>query len=148
MSWIADDLYAKIHETMPIVCVDLAIKRDGAVLLVKRNEEPAKGKFWFPGGRIRRDETVAQAVSRIALEEVGLSVETERQIDYMDLRFKEDPFGHGKGTRAVSLVFSCRAVGGEVKLDERHGGHVWFAYESALSIPDMIQALAKKALHS
>lgn len=146
MSWIADDLYVKIHQLMPLACVDLAIKRDGAVLLVKRIEEPEKGKFWFPGGRIRRNETVAQAVSRIALEEVGLAVEACGLIDYMDLSFKTDPFGHGKGTRSVSLVFACRAVGGEVKLNALHAGHVWWGGGGLIVIPDIIESIARKAL--
>lgn len=42
------------------------------MLLGQRLNRPAQG-FWFvPGGRIRKDETMAQAFTRLAQEELGL----------------------------------------------------------------------------
>jgi colanic acid biosynthesis protein WcaH len=47
------DEYQKIVEQIPIVCVDAVImNRKGQYLLVRRKNEPLKGEFWLPGGRI------------------------------------------------------------------------------------------------
>ena len=50
---IEEELYQKIREVIPTVCVDLIVTNvDGFYLLGKRTERPAKGLWWFPGGRI------------------------------------------------------------------------------------------------
>ncbi|MEU3275273.1 NUDIX domain-containing protein [Saccharomonospora sp. NPDC006951] len=47
----------------------------GRLLLIKRRNEPARGKWSLPGGRVERGETDAAAVVREVLEETGLHVE-------------------------------------------------------------------------
>ena len=59
--------------TVP-VAVSCAVLRDGAVLLVKRGNEPAKGRWAFPGGRLNPGETMAQGVAREVLEESGIAI--------------------------------------------------------------------------
>ncbi|MBI2544613.1 MAG: NUDIX hydrolase [Candidatus Rokubacteria bacterium] len=45
--------------------------QDGRVLLVRRNIEPAKGKWTFPGGFVEWGESIGAAALREALEETG-----------------------------------------------------------------------------
>ena len=52
---ITDERYKAIVEAVPICCVDLIIKSKGKILLVKRKNEPLKGEFWLPGGRIYKN---------------------------------------------------------------------------------------------
>ena len=58
----------------PLVAVDLVVVRDAKeVLLGLRRNRPAQG-FWFvPGGRIRKNEKMADALLRVAGAEVGRS---------------------------------------------------------------------------
>jgi colanic acid biosynthesis protein WcaH len=66
-------LYQQIVQVMPISCVDLVVtNEDGQVLLAKRTNEPASGKWWFPGGRIYYLETRLDAAVRKLREECGL----------------------------------------------------------------------------
>lgn len=70
---IPDDLYRKILIVLPIPCVDLlVVDPDGRVLLVKRRNEPAKGLWWVPGGRVHFHELRAAAALRKLQEECGL----------------------------------------------------------------------------
>jgi 8-oxo-dGTP diphosphatase len=46
----------------------------GALLLIKRGNEPGRGLWSIPGGRVERGETDAEAVTRELTEETGLSV--------------------------------------------------------------------------
>jgi ADP-ribose pyrophosphatase YjhB (NUDIX family) len=46
----------------------------GRLLLIKRANEPGRGLWSLPGGRVERDETDNKAVSRELLEETGLEV--------------------------------------------------------------------------
>ncbi|HET9140717.1 NUDIX hydrolase [Actinophytocola sp.] len=58
-----------------IRCVG-AIVRDsaGRLLLVQRNNEPGRGMWSLPGGRVEAGESDATALARELLEETGLSV--------------------------------------------------------------------------
>jgi ADP-ribose pyrophosphatase YjhB (NUDIX family) len=66
-------LYRRILASVPIPCVDVVIVSQGRFLLCKRNQHPAKGKWWLVGGRIVKGETFVQAVKRKVYEETGIS---------------------------------------------------------------------------
>ncbi len=70
--FIAWELYRQILEFMPIPCVDVAIVAHGAVLLVRRDDPPAQGEWWIPGGRILKGEMMRDAAIRKARQEVGI----------------------------------------------------------------------------
>ena len=65
--------YLKIIETMPIVCVDVIIRELGSIILVKRNDEPAKDQWWFPGGRLYKGESLSDCAIRKSKEELNLN---------------------------------------------------------------------------
>lgn len=70
---IPSEHYDQILKIMPIPCVDLVVQdRDGLILLLKRKNEPAKGQWWFPGGRVHYMETRHDAAIRKLKEECGL----------------------------------------------------------------------------
>jgi colanic acid biosynthesis protein WcaH len=62
-------------EHFPQVSVELVLQRDEGVLLAKRTNEPAKGEWFWPGGRLRKGERLQAAVDRVAAEELGLAVD-------------------------------------------------------------------------
>ena len=72
--WIPDEDWQTIVATVPIVSVDLVVRREGGVLLGRRTNEPAKGYWFVPGGRVRKGETRREAVHRVASEELGVDV--------------------------------------------------------------------------
>lgn len=153
MKLIEQKLYERIHAEMPILCIDLVIQSGDRTLLVQRNREPQVDRYWLPGGRLFKGESVDQAITRIAREEVGLEVFHRRFLSYQELTFGEDPFGHRKGTHTVSLVFSCWTETdfmkiGCVKLDENHSSHLWFRWNDdgdAYGIPKVVQNLIRDA---
>jgi 8-oxo-dGTP diphosphatase len=59
----------------PIRCVGAVITReDGQLLLIQRGNEPGRGLWSLPGGRIEPGESETSAVAREVLEETGLTV--------------------------------------------------------------------------
>ena len=70
--FIAWELYRQILEFMPIPCVDIAVVANGAVLLVLRDDAPAQGEWWLPGGRILKGEMMRDTAIRKARQEVGI----------------------------------------------------------------------------
>jgi 8-oxo-dGTP diphosphatase len=63
-------------EALPVVACVGAVVRDaaGRLLLIRRGQEPSRGLWSLPGGRIEPGETPEQAVVREVHEETGLSV--------------------------------------------------------------------------
>ena len=56
----------------PLVSIDLIIRNArGEVLLGLRNNEPAKGLFFVPGGIIRKQERLHEAFARILKRETN-----------------------------------------------------------------------------
>jgi len=67
------------YPQVPIVAVGVIIRgneRAGQdrIVLIRRNKEPAKGLWTFPGGAVELGETVRGAARREAREETGLEV--------------------------------------------------------------------------
>lgn len=68
-----------------IRCVG-AVVHDGAgrLLLVRRANDPGKGRWSLPGGRVEPGETDVQALTREMREETGLAVELGRLVGSVD----------------------------------------------------------------
>jgi len=106
--YIEEELYKKFVDLMPIACVDVLIHDDdGNILLVKRNQEPAKDKWWVIGGRLLKEETMPEAAVRKAKEEVMLDVEVEKFIGVYDEFF--DTSIQGFPTHTVCVAFLAKA---------------------------------------
>lgn len=64
-----------------IACVGaIVVGRDGRLLLVRRGQEPAKGTWSVPGGRVEAGEAASVATAREVFEETGLRVEVGRLV--------------------------------------------------------------------
>ena len=71
---ISDDDRETIVANVPLVSVDLVIEHDGGVPLGKRENEPAKGEWFVPGGTMFKNESRTDTVHRVANGEPGESV--------------------------------------------------------------------------
>jgi colanic acid biosynthesis protein WcaH len=70
--------FISIVRNTPLISIDLIVEdAEGRILLGWRNNLPAKG-FWFvPGGRILKDEFFTKAFKRILISETGLNRDIE-----------------------------------------------------------------------
>ena len=59
----------------PIVAVSAAVFRKGRVLIVRRALMPLLGHFSLPGARVEVGETMAAALARELMEEIGVEAE-------------------------------------------------------------------------
>lgn len=121
---IPDNLYDLIIHSIPIACVDIAIIARGSVLLVKRNDPPAKGEWWLPGGRVHKGETMRQTAKRKALEEVGIECHVGPIIHTAETIFPDGP--NGIPVHSINSCFMLYPVGEfTVKLDSHHDSYEW-----------------------
>jgi colanic acid biosynthesis protein WcaH len=73
-----DSDFARIVRHAPLVSIDVLLKDpEEYVLLGLRVNEPARGKYFVPGGVIRKNERLRDAFSRILKAELGLKIAFE-----------------------------------------------------------------------
>jgi ADP-ribose pyrophosphatase YjhB (NUDIX family) len=122
---ISEEQYQLIRRTMPIPCVDLVVENPaGEVLLLRRANEPAKGQWWMPGGRVNFGETREGAAARKLQEECSLDALNVRELATRDL-FLEFP-ELGELSHAITTVFRVDVARvGTVILDSQSTASAW-----------------------
>ena len=68
----------------PEVAVGAVVVDNEDLLLVRRGRGPAAGEWAVPGGRVQRDETLAEAVVREVAEETGLEAVCGRFLGWVE----------------------------------------------------------------
>ena len=115
-------------ELMPICCVDVVLFHDNKILLVKRKNEPAKGEWWVPGGRVYKNEKLEEAAKRKIFEEVGLKVKVNKMIGIYETIFEKSAFGKiDGGTHTINIGFLVEAEDKnlKIKLDKTSAEYKW-----------------------
>jgi ADP-ribose pyrophosphatase YjhB (NUDIX family) len=103
---------------MPIVSVEAIIIKDNSMLFLKRNNPPVKDKWWFPGGRIRKGETIQEALHREIKEETGLTIEILRFVGVYTRIFTH--------RHDITIVFLCKCIDRKVTLNNEHSKFKFF----------------------
>lgn len=86
--------FEEVIRKTPIVAIDLCITNNEKILLGKRNNPPARDFYFVPGGRIRKSESINQALTRLIYDETGRKLKIESQIKLIGIfeHFYDDNF--------------------------------------------------------
>ncbi len=121
---IDKDLYQQIVQVMPIPCVDLVVVNDyGQILLAKRANEPAVGKWWFPGGRVHYLETRVDAAARKLQEECGLEVDKLIELGTFDVVVERSD--NRSKSHAITTLYFARVEQQVFTLDSQNSEAEW-----------------------
>ncbi len=95
--------YPRPAVTTDCIIYDIDDQKGFKILLIKRNNDPYKDMWAFPGGFMEMDETAEECAARELLEETGLKgVLLEQVLTVSEV--DRDPRG-----RTISIIFMGRA---------------------------------------
>jgi 8-oxo-dGTP diphosphatase len=141
----AEDDMRNEFPVQPILGVGAVIVKDGRALIVKRANNPYKGHWSIPGGRVELGETLADAVYREMREETGLEVRigpvieiferVERELDRVRYHF-------------VIVDYVCTCIGGALCAGDDAEEVAWVTAEELprFGVADSAAAVIRKGL--
>ncbi|WP_220721010.1 GDP-mannose mannosyl hydrolase [Agarivorans litoreus] len=134
------ETFKTVVKHTPLVSIDLIVRNSrGQVLLGKRKNRPAKDYWFVPGGRILKDESFANAFSRLIKQELGLD-QADHVFKGIYQHFYEDNFSiEDFSTHYVVLAYELSSSDGLSNLpEEQHAEYRWF---------DESELLASSSVH-
>ena len=102
------DIYSKV----PRICVEVVIKNENGIVLTERSIEPYLGLWHIPGGTGVYGEPLERAVRRVAKDEVGVDVEVEKLLGYIEYPDEESVRGFGW---PIGIAFLLKIKSGELR---------------------------------
>ena len=119
-----------VIKNTPSVSIDLCLICNGQILVGKRSNEPLKGRWFTPGGRIHKNETWQDALLRIAEMELGLGDTLLEKFSLMgvwDHFYNNSALDQNTSTHYVNLPhYAGFQSEPEITLDDQHGEFKWF----------------------
>ena len=124
-SFIPDPVFKQIRASIPMVCIDFVCVHNGKVLLTYRTEQPKKDHWWIQGGRLQKNETLAQGLGRLAQREIGVRVKILKQIGAYDF-FSEPTTAVASGIHDVAVCYLVTLDNANlITLDTTHSHYRW-----------------------
>ncbi len=122
--------FANVISATPLISIDLIVENlKGEVLLGMRSNPPAQHCWFVPGGRIRKNETMAAAFCRLAQNELGCELHLS-QANFLGVyeHFYNNDFSGKAGATTHYVVLAYR-----LQLDpetlhlprEQHDQYAW-----------------------
>lgn len=126
---IALDDFLFIIDKTPLIAIDLIIKNEkNNILLGLRNNKPAQGCWFVPGGRIRKNESIRTAFSRICESEIGirLDVTVARLIGVYEHFYDDCISNDATSTHYIVLAYELTLEHTPIPSDNQHSEYKWF----------------------
>lgn len=127
-----------IYFADPKVAVAVLVERENRLLLVRRVNDPQRGRWTLPAGFVDAGEDPACAAERECLEETGLEVKVTGLVDV--LAGQEHPRG-----AHILIVYQARITGGEIQAGDDADGVGFFSPENLppLAFQSTMQVIQK-----
>lgn len=145
--FLSESDFRQAVSALPLISMDICVTDPSHRLLIGlRTNPPAKGWWFTPGGRIRKNESQTQAMQRIACGELGLNVPAFEQLrprmqlmGAWDHFYPDSAFSPDISTHYVNMPYWLPLSWAELELlalpladqDAQHAQWQWMPIEEA-----------------
>jgi len=128
-----DAIFKTIIDSVPLISIDILLKKDGKVLLGRRVNKPAQGYFFSTGGRINKNESISNAMARIANYELNLELKYVPKFIGVFEHFYDDSIYENVSTHYVNLAYEYEVEEISDFPAEQHSEYQWFTIDELLA---------------
>lgn len=128
-TFVPEELFGAFIAEMPQVCVELVLETTAGVLVARRSNPPALGRWFWPGSRLYKGEELEAAARRVGREELGIAVAIEDQLGVAAHFWDETRVPAAASRHTVNIVFRGEPIDdpGEIVLDDQHDDYRFLA---------------------
>ena len=129
---LGDQIFKTVVDSTPLVSIDILLKKDNKVLLGRRVNKPAQGYFFSIGGRINKNETIDNAMARVALIKIHSASKSTPEFIGVFEHFYDDSMYENVSTHYVNLAYEYEVEEIPNLPTEQHSEYQWFSIDELL----------------
>jgi len=127
-----DATFKTVLDSTPLISIDILLKKGGKVLLGKRVNKPAQGYFFSTGGRINKNESIDNAMARVALNELNIELKSIPKFIGVFEHFYDDSIYKNVSTHYVDIAYEYEVKEIPDLPTEQHSEYKWFTIDELL----------------
>ena len=128
-----DQIFQTVVDSAPLISIDILIKKGNKILLDKRVNKPAQGYFFSTGGRINKNETIDNALARVALNELNIDLKSTPGFIGVFEHFYDDSMYENVSTHYVNIAYEYEMQETPDLPTEQHSEYQWFSVDELLN---------------
>ena len=127
-----DQTFETVINSTPLISIDLLVKKDNKILLGKRINKPAQGYLFSIGGRVYKNETIDNAMIRIAKIELNIELKSTPRFVGVFEHFYDDSVYEDVSTHYVNLAYEIEIEETLSLPSEQHNEYQWLTIDELL----------------
>jgi len=127
-----DETFKIVIKSAPLISIDFLVKKDKKILLGRRINKPAQNYYFSIGGRIYKNESINNAMARIALNELNIKLESTPKFIGVFEHFYDESIYEALSTHYVNMAFEYEVKEIRDLPKEQHVEYKWFTIDGLL----------------
>jgi len=124
--------FKAVINSTPLISIDLLVKKDNKILLGKRINKPAQGYLFSIGGRVHKNETINNAMIRIAKNELDIGLKLMPRFIGVFEHFYDDSVHQDVSTHYVNLAYEIEIEETPNLPTKQHNEYQWLTIDELL----------------
>lgn len=127
-----DEVFKVIVDSTPLISIDLLVRRNSKFLFGMRKNKPAQDYLFSVGGRIFKNETINNAMLRIAKNELNVELKSPPKFIGVFEHFYDDSIYEDVLTHYINLAYEIEVHKMPDLPLEQHNDYVWLTIDNLL----------------